>query len=137
MFDFHLSRNLIWKLAEIKKMKVELNNLGTMAERFNTMNEVKFRQETTINDLNKQIDSLKTPLPQFQSIANEVKAVFPNINSLAFATAQKTDFDSSSYRIPIFIVDWNTGRTRSRITQEKKLTEFLLLRASLDTLQAY
>ena len=124
------------ELQQINKMKLELSSLGQIASKLETVSKAKTDHELRIDRLQGVIDSLRADTIPFIQIKNEARVLFPDLISLAYARAQKTDFQTPAGEIPLFLIQWDAGKPRSlRRSDEKKLYEFLKLRASLDTLQ--
>ncbi len=131
-----LIQDLDLGIEQINKLQLELNNLGRIAQNLESVKQVKTSQDLEIDRLRLQLDSLHHRYNIQDQVFQEAKAVFPDLKSLAFANAQKTTFDTTSYRIPLFILSWDQRKTNAaRRSDEKKIYDFLKIRAQLDTLQ--
>ena len=121
---------------ELNKMNLRFKNLEAAQQEIKIANEVQSKQEIKIKELENQIDSIQqyytVPLKTF-SIAQEA---FPDLKEIYFANAQTTVADTSVQTIPVFILSWKSGKTRtSKRIDEKKLYNTLKIAADLDTLK--
>ena len=123
-------------LDQIDLLKVKLTNLDVIANELNKVSKTKTEQERKLERLQFQLDSLKTDTIAFNNITNKVKAIFPQLNSMAFGKAQKTNFSAPREEIPIFIINWDRKKPRyEKTSDEDKLYQFLKLETKFDTLQ--
>lgn len=123
-------------LDQIDNLQLQLSNLGTIANELKTVSKAKSDQEKEIERLTAELDSIKRDTIPFQKICQEAKVIFPKLSNVGFAKAKMTDFQTQNPEIPVFLIKWESGKTRiSRNQDEEKLYDFLKLRANLDTLQ--
>jgi len=93
-------------------------------------------KDEEISRLAFQLDSLKTDTVIFKSARKELKVLYPLLEDIQYARMQTIQNDSTSVVMPTFLVKWNKKKSRStRLRDEKRMTQFLLLREELDTLQ--
>ena len=124
------------ELQELNKMQLELSSFKNIASQLQTVNKVKSEKELEIELLKLQIDSLKNSGIPFKSVCEEAKVLFPKLTSIGFAPMQKTDFETQIDALPVFLIKWDRKKIRSeRNRDQKKLYDFLKLRAQLDTLE--
>jgi len=82
--------------------------------------------------LKQQKNAQKIP---FEQVSNEAKALFPNIENLAYAPLIKTDFHKTD-TLPGFVIKWNRRTSRSQRRRDvKKFENWVKQRLQLDTLQ--
>ena len=94
------------------------------------------KKDQEISRLVYQLDSLKIDTVIFKSARKELKVLYPLLNDIQYARMQTIQNDSSSVIIPTFLVKWNAKKSKStRLRDEERMTQFLLLREGLDTLQ--
>lgn len=123
-------------LDEIHRMRLEITSLNDFAQKLEQVNKTKTDQELKIIQLQSQLDSLKKDSIPFSKICLEAKTVFPKLNNIAFAKAQKNDFSHPIQEIPLFLIKWEARKSRAeRRRDEEKLKAFLKISANLDTLQ--
>ncbi|MEL7123557.1 MAG: hypothetical protein AAFO07_29215, partial [Bacteroidota bacterium] len=123
-------------LEQLKRMELRMNNLDEFAERLQVMNEEKSEQEKHIERLQVQIDSIIKDTIDFQHIVDEAKVIFPNLTAMGYAKAQMTHFENKEKPIPTFFIQWSRSKSAAqRRLDEEKLSNFLKIRADLDTLQ--
>lgn len=123
-------------LDKITQMQIDVSNLNKIAHQLDAANQEKSNQELKIQALVSRVDSLDKKAIPFQKICDELKVIFPKLNELGFATMEKTDFSNTAASIPVFIIKWDKNKTiHQKREDEKKLYDFLLKRANLDTLQ--
>jgi uncharacterized hydrophobic protein (TIGR00271 family) len=123
-------------LNKINKMQIELSNLGQIATQLETFNQIKADQENQINDLSQKIDSINSKAVPLKRIGDELITIFPKLKEVGFANIEKSEFDNKISTIPLFLIRWDRNATAyQRRTDEKKIYDFLLQRAGLDTLQ--
>jgi hypothetical protein len=123
-------------LEQVEKMQLELQNLGTIANRLQTVNKAKSEQERKIEVLQQRLDSLTADTINFAQVCDETKILFSDIRNMGFAKAKQTDFQTSLEEIPTFFIHWDKRKTRaSKRRDEAKLSEYLKTRTKLDTLQ--
>jgi len=99
-------------------------------------------QEKTIKELYAQIDSLNSDSLLFRKLSEEIKVLFPEL--VAFSLSNSSNLadlnNGSRTNIPMLFVDWEDALNQSRRRKEKARTEkrlinFIKLRAGLDTLK--
>ena len=88
-----------------------------------------------VQTLQRQLDSLRSDTVLLRQIAQELEALFPELESLGFARLTKTASDSLLVQVPTFTLKWAPGRSTRQIARdEAQLERFLRIRARLDTL---
>ena len=123
-------------LEQVEKMQLELQNLGTIANRLQTVNKAKSEQERKMEALQQRIDSLTADTINFAQVFDETKILFSDIQNMGFAKAKQTDFQTSLEEIPTYFIHWNRRKTRAaKRRDEAKLNKYLMVRTKLDTLQ--
>ena len=133
--DLTLIQDSDIELQELNKMKLEISQFNRVADQLNAVNKSKSEKEAEIDTLRMKIDSLTNKNVPFEAICEEAKAVFPKLNSIAFAKVKKTDFEEQIDGLPVFLITWDRNKTRSeRRRDEKKLYDFLKVRSKLDTI---
>ena len=93
-------------------------------------------KDRQISQLEYQLDSLQRDTVIFKSARKELKVLYPLLDDIQYARMQSIQNDSNSVIIPTFLVKWSKKKSKStRLRDEKRMTQFLLLREELDTLQ--
>ncbi len=124
------------RLERINKMQLELSSLGQIANQLETVNKERTDQQTQINELTQKIDSINARSIPLKNIGDELKVIFPGLDEVGFANVEKSAFDKTTISIPLFIVKWNRNTPLyQRRNDEKKIYDFLVKRANLDTMQ--
>lgn len=83
-----------------------------------------------------RLDSLKLDTVIFKSARKELKALYPLLDDIQYARMQTIRNDTNSVVMPTFLLRWNKRKSKNtRLRDEKRMTQFLLLREGLDTLQ--
>lgn len=124
------------RLDKINKMQLELSSLGQIAKQLETVNTVKTDQETLIKELTHKIDSINAISIPLGKIGNELKTIFPRLDEVGFANIEKSAFDKGTVTLPLLIIKWERNTSlNQRHNDEKKIYDFMIQRANLDTLQ--
>ncbi len=123
-------------LKELNRMQLELNNLGQIAEKLETVNEAKSQQELQMEKLQAMVDSLVSDSIPFSRVCMEAKTVFPKLEKISYARLQENDFNKPVSETPTFLIHWSRNKSRyERNLDEKKLLNLLKISTGLDTLQ--
>ncbi len=121
-------------LEKVRNMDSKLNDLNVVVDQLEAVEKEKNEQQAMIEGLVQKIDSLSYDNVPFEEIQSEAQALFPDLQKIAFGTVQQSDFDNKPDIYPVWLVDWKRGKKTWQINQEeKKLEEFLKIRAKLDT----
>ncbi|MCB9322721.1 MAG: DUF389 domain-containing protein [Lewinellaceae bacterium] len=124
------------RLDKINKMQLELSSLGQIANQLETVNMVKTDQETLIKELSHKIDSINSISIPLKKIGNELKTIFPKLDEVGFANIEKSAFNNGTVTLPLLIIKWDRKTSlNQRQNDEKKIYDFMIQRANLDTLQ--
>ncbi|MCB0653632.1 MAG: DUF389 domain-containing protein [Saprospiraceae bacterium] len=124
------------RLDKINKMQLELSSLGQIANQLETVNTVKTDQETLIKELSHKIDSINSISIPLKKIGNELKTIFPKLDEVGFANIEKSAFNNGTVTLPLLIIKWDRKTSlNQRQNDEKKIYDFMIQRANLDTLQ--
>ena len=124
------------RLDKINKMQLELSSLGQIANQLETVNMVKTDQETLIKELSHKIDSINSISIPLKKIGNELKTIFPKLDEVGFANIEKSAFNNGTVSLPLLIIKWDRKTSlNQRQNDEKKIYDFMIQRANLDTLQ--
>ena len=65
---------------------------------------------------------------------NELKTLYPNIQSVALAEKDYTGLDSTNKMMHIAIIEWN-NKNKSNNSDTEKLADFLQLRLNSDSIR--
>ena len=123
-------------LEQISNLQLKLNNLEQINKTLDLVNSEKSQQDLLIDRLRAEKDSVYRHFLSNEQIFRETKAAFPDLQSIATAQVEKTDFDSTILQLPVYIITWNRNKsTNSQRRDQQKMYNFLKLRAELDTLQ--
>lgn len=90
--------------------------------------------QSKTDTLQDEIIRMRSDTLPFFSLKREVPAAFPEVQTLAIAKAQETDFDKYTDTIPIVLVSWK-ARIKDKNNKVKNLENFLKARMKLDTLK--
>ncbi len=123
-------------LKEISRLQKKLNNLEQVNDKLDLAQKVSSVQDQMIEKLQSQLDSVRNHYLSSEQIFKETKTVFPDLKSIASAEVEKTSFDSTVYQMPVYIISWQRNKsTSTKRKDQRKMYDFLKLRAELDTLQ--
>ncbi len=93
------------------------------------------QKDREVQALQRQLDSLRSDTVLLRQITSELKALFPELESLGFARVTKATPDSLLVQVPTFTLKWKPGRSNRQLARdEDQLARFLRIRARLDTL---
>lgn len=105
-------------------------------------NRVKINKDKEILKLSLRVDELTYDSTLFKNLTQEVKVLFPNLESISLSKSSNTAdlTNGTQTSIPILLLDWNTAfkkaKNRSKKAEEKKkLVDFIKVRCGLDTLK--
>ena len=97
---------------------------------------IKDEKDRQIESLSLRIDSLTDDQIIFKHIINECKVLFPDLKEIGYARIQSSDLDTLAINLPTLSISWKPGKTvRSKRRDQNQLTDFVQLRADLDTLK--
>ncbi len=123
-------------LEQLNRMQLQLQNLGTIAQRLEDVNVAKSEKEEQIERLTARLDSIAGDTIPYFKVFREAKIVFPKLDKIAFAKTKEMDFSGPVSEVPTFLIQWNRSKTRyERNLDEQKLYNLLKVSAELDTLQ--
>ena len=91
-------------------------------------------KKQTISKLQFTLDSLRNDRNIFKGIAKEAKILFPDLESVSYAQMDHAK-DTLMQTYPTLLLEWPSNKSRrSRQRDERKLQEYVKIRANLDTL---
>lgn len=124
-----LIQNNQMRIEDIQKLMDEKISgfEGNLSKKLSLAETIESEKERAIKSLQAQIDSLTFIRPKLD-IPEESKALFPAIKSIDLTESQ---IDQT----PILLLKWKDQRNHKR--DEKRLIDFIKLRADLDTLVVY
>ncbi|MCB0641031.1 MAG: DUF389 domain-containing protein [Phaeodactylibacter sp.] len=97
---------------------------------------IKDDKDRQIESLARRIDSLVNDEVIFKRIIGECKVLFPDLKEIGYARMQSSNLDTLATNLPTLTVSWDPGKSiRSKRRAEEQLTDFVRLRAGLDTLK--
>jgi uncharacterized hydrophobic protein (TIGR00271 family) len=135
-FQISLIQDREASLEELKKLRTELQSLEDVAGLLRRTQEARSEVDLRIEELQGRIDSLQADTIPFYRITREAEVLFPNIERLGYGQAIQRGKGQTTAVVPTFMVQWDGRLNRYQLRQEEeKLTEFLKLRAELDTVQ--
>ncbi|HKK76018.1 MAG TPA: TIGR00341 family protein [Saprospiraceae bacterium] len=121
-------------LEKVRNMDNKLANLGSVVNQLEIAQNEKSAQQLLIEGLVQKVDSLQYRSVPFEKIGQEAKTVFPDIVELSFGRMQRSDFNNQVQQVPVWLIDWDRRKsTNAVLRDEKKLKDFLKVRAQLDT----
>lgn len=122
-------------LEKVRTMDSKINNLNSVVNQLEIAENEKIAQSKLIKDLAGKVDSLQFGKVPFEKIGQEAKALFPKLTRIGFGGIQQSDFDNKPEVSPVWLIQWEKTKRSNEITRdEKKLKDFLKLRAELDTI---
>ncbi len=136
------------KLAEVNlKIHQGSDQSSEMAEQLSTQVKAGILEDLYVNNqqaltdkndqirlLEEELTRLRTSSIPFQNLSKEVKINYEGIQRFGFSNAVSTDFEKSD-TIPTFTIKWNDDIAEAaKNAQEQKLTNWLKVKYSLDTL---
>ncbi len=120
---------------EIQRLKNEIGGFqGELDTKVANLEKIQQEREVKIAQLENKVDSLQNKVV-LANIFKETKANYPLLDEIGFSKDfQQTNFDKQE-KIPVLLVKWNRKKSlKTRKVDQVKLTEFMKVRASLDTL---
>ncbi len=85
--------------------------------------------------LQNELDSVLSDTLPFQEITQQLKIFIPNLERIAFAKMQSSDFETSTQLLPTLLIQWDRSlSTSAKRKEEEKLYQFITQKAQLDTL---
>lgn len=122
-------------LEQVRNMDNELKNLNSVVNQLEIAQNEKNAQAKLISDLSGKVDSLQFGSVPFEKIGQEAKALFPKLIRIGFGGVQESDFDNKPEIQPVWLIEWEKNKRAYEVTRdEKKLKDFLKVRAELDTI---
>lgn len=122
-------------LEQVKTMDSKLKDLNSVVSQLEIAQEKKEAQQKLIKDLSGKVDSLQFGGVPFEKIGQEAKALFPKLKRIGFGGVQQSDFDNKPEIKPVWLIEWEKNKRSYEVTRdEKKLKDFLKVRAELDTI---
>ncbi|MFK7935470.1 MAG: DUF389 domain-containing protein [Saprospiraceae bacterium] len=135
--ELALIQNKDLGLEELNRLRNEVSGIKTVAEQLKTVNLVKSEQDKELQVMQSQIDSLNhlhNHSVMFTSFSEKAKALFPDLEKIAFSKMQLTDFEEVKVDIPVVMVDWQSRKSSTtRRRDEKKLGDWAKIEMKLDT----
>jgi uncharacterized hydrophobic protein (TIGR00271 family) len=120
---------------KIKELEAKLTSVENVESKFEEIKRGSQEKEKESNDLKMQLDSIIGDTFPFITLSTEAKILFPDLRKVSIAKAQSTDFQLD-INIPIVLVQWPPNKYQSAMARdEKKLTNWMQMRAGLDTLE--
>ncbi len=97
---------------------------------------IQSEKDRHIEVLSNRLDSLQSDTVLFKAMTKEINALFTDLEEVGFAKIQKSNFDTTLLKMPVFTIKWsNKKSTSSKRRDQKRLFDFIKIRAQLDTLQ--
>lgn len=122
-------------LEKVRNMDNQLKDLNSVVNQLEIAKNEKDAQAKLINDLSGKVDSLQFGSVPFENIGQEAKALFPKLTRIGFGGVQQSDFDNKPEIQPVWLIEWEKNKRSYEVTRdEKKLKDFLKVRAELDTI---
>lgn len=98
-------------------------------------NIIKSEKDKIIEQLHLQLDSIRSDSVKLKAIQKEIRVIFNEIEGISFGNVLESYGDTSLLQMPIFLINWKKKTTiNARRRSEKRLYEYLKIRANLDTL---
>jgi len=120
--------------SKIKELEAKLISVEAVKNKFDEIKKGAVKKDLETQNLKTQIDSFRRDTIPFVALSREAKTIFPDLEKLTIAKGQTTDF-KSKVKVPMVLVKWNAKKYESAMNRdEEKLTEWMQLRAGLDTL---
>jgi len=97
---------------------------------------IQSEKDRHIEVLTSRLDSLQSDTVLFKAMTKEINALFSDLEEVGFAKIQQSNFDTTLLNLPVFTIKWNKKKSASsKRKDQKRLYDFIKLRARLDTLQ--
>ena len=124
-------------LKELNRIKSEMNSVKEFAAELQKNYAQQTTQQTTIDSLRNNLDSLGRKTIPLKAIAKDLNIFMKDLASISFAEMQSTDFENYQDEIPTLLVKWKKRPRNSiqRKEEEEKVLKFVQQRATLDTLR--
>jgi uncharacterized hydrophobic protein (TIGR00271 family) len=122
--------------SEINVDELQANLRNDMLSLIDTKQKIETEKDRQIQQLQFQIDSIRSDTVLFANLMKEIPIFFPDIREMSFSMMQTTDFKNGREKLPTLLIKWPPRKTTSlRNRDETKLYEFIKIRADLDTLK--
>ena len=122
-------------LEKVKQLETQLTGFEQIASQLTVTREEKLVRDQKIDSLTNYLRDIMADTIPFAQISGELKALFPDLESCAFAQMQYSDFDSYERERPVLYLKWpDKKRTRDRKEDEVKIRDFVRQRTPLDTI---
>lgn len=123
------------RLEHINLLESKISGVEKLADQLEEAEQERLEQQEIIQKLQSNLEVLQLDSTTFIKVSNELKFLFPDIESVYYANAQRTDFESSG-NIPVLVIDWAGNKSSSQKRRdEQKIKQFILSRVGLDTLK--
>lgn len=111
--------------------EIKLNVLKTIE--VNQLAQIEKLQEVTL--LKSKLDSINSDSAVFNSMKSELKAIYPELEKIAFAKARQSNFDTT-YIAPMLMLRWKKGTYNSQLkNNEDRLREYFKTRYKIKDIQ--
>jgi len=120
-------------LSKIREMETELGNLRESSREFDKLVEEVEDQKRLIEDMTKfnSLDSI-----DLIEVKKELLIVFDDVKDINIGLSKYVRHDSIEEQFPIVGIEWKSKTRQQRATLEK-MSEFLVERLDIDTIQLY
>ncbi len=107
---------------------------GQMDQILDSLSIAQSRQLEENRNLKGHLDAIKSDSVLIQSINQDVKVLYKEIQTLRFSKEQITDGSQSEKSLPLLIINWEDSRKKP-VGYKERLTELYMQKAQLDTLE--
>ncbi len=122
-------------LERLEDMQFKLNDLSEMSGQIEQLRQQQQLQVEENRRLRNEMVVLKSDSLSFARLQKQVKAAFPDVQSISYGQLQSTDFSKTEQELPMFIVEWTPGyRNKAFKAQQARLDTFLRSTLTVDTL---
>ena len=117
------------RLSKIREIEEEVTNLAKSKAQLKS----EFQNQQELLKSMRSVDSMRSGAV-YADVENELKTLYPNIQSVALAEKDYTGLDSTNKMMHIAIIEWN-NKNKSNNSDTEKLADFLQLRLNSDSIR--
>ena len=122
-------------ISDVATLETKISNIEKIAAQLEAATKEREEQEQLIDMLAASISDVMIDSSLFNQVSNELHGLFPELQEIGLAKAQKSDFNNYQKQVPVALLKWRPGLRSSSIKgNEAKVNDFLKERLNLDTL---
>ena len=117
------------RLSKIREIEEEVTNLAKSKAQLKS----EFQNQQELLKSMRSVDSIRSDAV-YADVENELKSLYPNIQSIALAEKDYMGLDSTNKMMQIAIIEWN-NKNKKKNSDIEKLADFLQIRLNSDSIR--